>query len=57
MQDRRMSSFKAIYSIVEAQAQMEELIERVQKGETIILTDGPDEEPVAKLAPIQPVES
>lgn len=44
------------FSIVEAQANIEELVERVQKGETIILTDGPDETPVAELSPIEPVE-
>jgi prevent-host-death family protein len=47
----------ATYSIAEAQANIEELIERVQKGETIFLSDGPDDEPVAKLTPIEPVES
>jgi antitoxin (DNA-binding transcriptional repressor) of toxin-antitoxin stability system len=44
------------FSIAEAQMNIEELIERAEKGETIIVTDGPDETPVAQLLPVQPVE-
>ena len=41
-------------TISEAKASLSELVEKAQSGETVIITSGPDEVPVARLEPVAP---
>jgi prevent-host-death family protein len=44
-------------TIFEAKTKLSELIKEVQKGETVIITSGREKKPVAKLEPVEPVET
>jgi prevent-host-death family protein len=43
-------------TIFEAKTKLSELVRKVQKGETVIITSGREKTPVAKLVPIEPVK-
>ena len=43
-------------SIFEAKTNLSELIQKANKGETVIITSGREKTPVAKLSPIEPVK-
>jgi len=43
-------------SIFETKTKLSELVKKVQKGETVIITSGREKTPVAKIVPIEPVK-